>query len=155
MEEKEKNKIVKIEIDTSDFPKEKLLTKYADDVELSKRVATVVEMFSQGYQRRDIVEYGTKKWGVTIRMVDHYISWAKEDIIQSIQLLQLDSVELHSARLLDLRQKAVEEKDYRLALDIEKEFAKLQGLYKPTEKKVSVESKAITINYIKPLPDGN
>lgn len=164
-EKKEENKIfkdidpIKIqkmaeEVDTSKFPVDKTTEKgIANDYQTELRIAEVVRMLLEGYQTFKIYEHGQDQWKIGTRMIDNYIRKAKECVIENVKLMEVNSIEHHTAFLLQLRQKAMESGNFKDALACHKELAKVHGLYKPVEKKLDITTTNVTININRPKID--
>lgn len=97
---------------------------------INQRVAEVSEMLINGVNRASIVHYSSDNWDISERQVDKYISKAREliqsDIIKNLEFDYAKSIKRYES----LYQKAIEIKDYRLALTVNKEITQLQGLSK-------------------------
>ena len=60
--------------------------KKSTKVEVQIRVNRVVRMLSNGAVRSEIVQYGTKEWGVSDRAVDEYIRKARDMLIEDFEI---------------------------------------------------------------------
>lgn len=97
---------------------------------ITQRVSKVSELLIKGANRDTILQNTSNLWNVSNRQIDSYISKAREVIKQSIiKNLEYDYAKAIT-RYENLYNKAIEEKDYRLALSINKEITVLQGLHK-------------------------
>ncbi|MDR0228744.1 MAG: hypothetical protein LBI72_06750 [Flavobacteriaceae bacterium] len=102
----------------------------ADKNTVQQRLGQIGTLLINGEKRENIVLYSSEKWSIGERQVDKYIARAKGLIEKSIK----KSIEYDYAKAIrryeDLYSKAIEEKDYRLAVSINKEITTLQGLNK-------------------------
>jgi len=99
-------------------------------ITVNERVMKVADMLIGGKSRISIIHYGSDTWSVGERQVEKYLAKARELIKGGIvKNLEFDYAKA-IRRYEDLYQKAIDEKDYRLALSINKELTVLQGLHK-------------------------
>src|SRR5690606_8390786 len=99
-------------------------------ITVNERVMKVADMLIEGKSRISIIHYGSDTWSVGERQVEKYLAKARELIKGGIvKNLEFDYAKA-IRRYEDLYQKAIDEKDYRLALSINKELTVLQGLHK-------------------------
>lgn len=97
---------------------------------INQRVIKVANMLIEGKSRISIVHYSSENWNIGERQVHKYITKARELIkAEIVKNLEFDYAKA-TRRYEDLYQKAIDEKDYRLALSINKELTVLQGLNK-------------------------
>lgn len=102
----------------------------SNQITLKQRVSKVAELLLNGLSRVDIVQYASKKWKVTDRQADTYISKAKDEIESSISRKVEFNYAKAERRFENILRKALERGDLRTALTTTKEIATLQGLYK-------------------------
>ena len=106
----------------------------SDKVTYDTRVRAVISLMHRGWDSPRIVENGCKTWAVSHQAVYGYIKTAR----QRIAALYEHKLESIAGEILsrhdDLREKGYADNDFRLILDVDKEDAKLLGLY-PAEKK--------------------
>jgi hypothetical protein len=98
------------------------------DAEIQLRVQTVTAMILQGYSRANIVQYGSKKWKVTERQVDDYISASKAEIKASTDISKEEQIELAKARYNDLYQKNYKSFDFKECRAVQDSLNKMLGL---------------------------
>lgn len=114
---------------------------------VNQRVVETSDMLIEGKSRASIIHYGSDVWNVGERQIDKYIAKAREVIKDEVvRNLEFDFAKAIK-RYEDLYKKALEEKDYRLALSVNKEIASLQGL-----NKVQIEHSG-NIEFISNIPD--
>jgi len=107
--------------------------KKATVAEKKQRIRYVYEALLSDYNRADIIQHAAKKWGVQTRMADGYIAEATAIIKQEVEQQQAEGFVKHLARRRFYRNKAIVGNDLRLALEIDRDEAKLLGLY-PSDK---------------------
>lgn len=99
-------------------------------ITVNERVMKVANMLIEGKSRISIIHYGSDTWSVGERQVEKYLAKARElikgEIVKNLEFDYAKAIR----RYEDLYQKAIDEKDYRLALSINKELTVLQGLHK-------------------------
>lgn len=95
-----------------------------------KRIAEVSEMLIEGKSRAHIVQYSSDNWNIGERQTDKYISKAREYLLSEIKRdIEYDYAKAMK-RFESLYNKAIDKKDYKLALAINKEICAIQGLHK-------------------------
>lgn len=112
-----------------------------------ERVAKTAELLLKASSREVIVQYASKNWKVTDRQADTYIKRAREIIEGSVKRKVEFDYAMALRRYEDLYSKAMSKKDYRLATNVNKEIATLQGLYK-----TQIEQSS-TFSFINNIPD--
>lgn len=99
-------------------------------ITVNERVMKVADMLIEGKSRISIIHYGSDAWNVGERQIEKYLAKARElikgEIVKNLEFDYAKAIR----RYEDLYQKAIDEKDYRLALSINKELTVLQGLHK-------------------------
>ncbi len=103
-----------------------------DQAEKEKRVYEISLMLRRK-SRPFILGYIRENWHLKTAQADNYIRMARKEWRRYFEKLQGDGLSYHMAQLRDLKDKAHQQKDLRLVLDIIKEEAKLLDLY-PAEK---------------------
>lgn len=103
----------------------------ANKAEMALRVEAVRGLLLTGYPTHEILRLVAEKWGVADRTVEYYIAQARRSILEASEERKVEVVAEHIEMRRNLLRKAHEGKDYRLALDILKDEAKLLGLYAP------------------------
>lgn len=101
----------------------------ATKAQKQQRIRIIYEMLLVDTSRSDIVQFGAKNWGVASRQMDKYIAESNNIIAQEAGRIQQEAFEQHLVKRANLRFKALEEGDRRLAFDILKDEAKLLDLY--------------------------
>src|SRR5687768_14689658 len=102
----------------------------ADNAEVSRRVEEVLRIRLDGAQLHDIVQYASGKgWGVSDRQVPTYIQRADALLVERQDKSRRKVIALHLARRETLYARAVNAADYRTALAVLADDAKLRGLY--------------------------
>ena len=100
--------------------KEEVLNRY---VEIEKL------MIDEGKTYNDLVEYCRKNWGIRHAMTSRYIAGVRKKWEEHIESDRQKNFDEAIKRREGLRKKAIEKEDMRLALEIEKDISKIQGLY--------------------------
>ena len=112
-----------------------------------KRISETASLLINGYNREDIVQHSSKNWRIGERQTDKYIQEAKVIIANSVNKNVAYDFGKSVRRFEELYKKAMENKDIRTALTVNKELATLQGLYK-----IQVEHSG-EIKFISSVPD--
>jgi len=119
------------------------------DAEVQLRINHIYCMVVQGETRKDIVQYGSKKWDVSHRTIDEYLNRVHEEIKQaygkeykeaiiSKQLLMLD----------DLYKKNYTNEDFKECRSLIETKSKLLGLNEPEKRQVANEETSIKIEIV-------
>jgi hypothetical protein len=110
--------------------------KKATALETAKRIEVVLGLRLEGSSFREIVAVAARQgWGINERQIRTYIQRADELIVQEQKGKLRDLIALHLARRELLYARAVKAEDYRTALAILEDDAKLRGLYPDKELK--------------------
>jgi hypothetical protein len=110
-------------------PKTKTSPK-ADNAEVLKRVEEVLRIRLDGAQFHDIVQYAAEKgWGLKDRQIRTYIRRADALLVERQDTSRKRVIARHLAQRQALYARAVNAADYRTALAILADEAKLRGLY--------------------------
>lgn len=117
----------------------KKVRRKANKTQIALRVQQVATWLLDGLSYSDIVKRGQKKWGLSPRPVERYISKAKEQIEASSATEIKGATTLAIYRLMDLYEKSVDEGDYKTALDIIKTQNRMLGLNAPEQ----IEAKTV------------
>jgi len=107
------------------------MTGRSTDAETIERVNKIYQLLIQGWHRPEILQFGVKTWGISERSVDEYIRYANTDIKKNAEAKQKRALNYMLNRHSDLISRAYTEGNLRLALDVDREDAKLMGLYAP------------------------
>jgi len=113
------------------------LTGKASNIEKEKRINVVYELMLMGYPVPVILQ-NIAPWGLSKRQNQYYIKWATQRIHEVAAAAQKDAALQMLARHADLRKKMYAAAQHRDVLEVDKEDAKLMGLY-PTEKSVNLD----------------
>src|SRR5262245_46650457 len=114
--------------------------KKSDKAEIARRVEEVLRIRLDGAQFHDIVQHGSEKgWGVTDRQIRKYIARADELLVERQDKSRKKVIARHLAQRMALFARAVNAADYRTALAILADEAKLRGLYPEKEIKELVK----------------
>lgn len=111
----------------------------ANKVQLALRVQQVATWLLDGVSYTEVVKRGQQKWGLSPRPVEKYISKAKEQIEASSATEIRSATTLAIYRLMELYQKAMDEGDFKVALDVIKTQNRMLGLNAPEK----VETKTV------------
>ena len=107
----------------------------ATSAEVSQRVEEVLRIRLDGAQFHDIVQYASERaWGVSERQLWNYVRKADELLAARRDKRRGRTLALHFARREALYARAVNAADYRTALAVLSDLAKLGGLYPPAPK---------------------
>lgn len=114
---------------------------------VNERIEKTSQLMIDGKSRADIIQFSSENWKIGERQVDKYIAKAREfiqsEITRNIEFDYAKSIK----RYENLYQKAIECKDYKLALSVNKEISNLQGL-----SKVQIEHSG-NVEFISNIPD--
>lgn len=119
----------------------------ADKNTINLRVSIVAKHLIEGKSRAEIMHLSATNWNVRKRQTDKYIAKARELISNENKKNVRYDYGKALKRYELLYSKAMEEKDYRLALSVNKEISQLQGL-----NKIEVEHSG-SIEFISNIPD--
>lgn len=86
-----------------------------------------------------IIEYMIKTWGIEKAQAYKYINKARKEWERYFKNLKRAGMGYHISQMRELKDQALEEEDTRLVLDIDKEEAKLMGIYPSEKHKIEVE----------------
>ncbi|MFJ1474638.1 hypothetical protein ACILE9_10300 [Capnocytophaga cynodegmi] len=114
---------------------------------VSKRVKEIADMLILGYNRDLILQNTSKKWKISDRQIDTYISKARILIEQSVKKQVAYDYAKAIRRYEELYRLNIEKEDYKTALSVNKELTTLQGLFK-----IEVEHSG-NIEFICNIPD--
>jgi len=104
-----------------------------DKITHEHRIQAVLAMIHRGWSSQRIVENGCKTWDISHQAVYGYIKTARNRIAELYKHKLGSMAGEILSRHDDLREKGYAGGDHRLVLDVDKEDAKLLGLY-PAEK---------------------
>ena len=111
-----------------------------DQIQKEKRIYEISLMLRRK-PNSFIVEYIRQNWGIEKAQAFNYIALAREEWKKYFEKVKGDGISYHISELREIKDKAWEKKDLRLAFDIAKEEMKIMGIY-PTEKhKFELEGK--------------
>lgn len=114
----------------------------ADQVEIARRVEMVRILLISGVPSSRIAQNRAEEWGVNERQLWKYIARARKEIEALSQEEKEYTKAEHLAFRRLLRQRSLDSKDLRMALDAAKDEAKLLGLYAPDELNVNWREQA-------------
>jgi len=115
----------------------------ADAITYEERVNTVLSLIYRGWQTQKIVPNISKLWSITDKQARNYVYTARARIEAMYKRAQQHGFEEMIARHNDLRDKGYQDKDHRLVLEVDKEDAKLLGLYAPERHEVNLSGDAL------------
>lgn len=111
-----------------------------DQIQKEKRIYEISLMLRRK-PNSFIVEYIRQNWGIKKAQAFNYIALAREEWKKYFEKVKGDGISYHISELREIKDKAWEKDDLRLAFDIAKEEMKIMGIY-PTEKhKFELEGK--------------
>lgn len=126
----------------------KTLSIKADNAEIAQRVEEVLRIRLDGAQLHDILHYAAEKaWGVEERQLRTYMQRADELLVERLESDRRKLIARHIAQREALFARAVNAADYRTALAILTDEAKLRGLYPDETVEVKLRP-AIDVNLI-------
>ncbi len=112
-------------MDTDKPPK-----KRADAAEVARRVDEVLRLLLDGAAHHDVVTYASEKgWGVNDRQVRTYIQRADALLVERLDKKRKPVIARGVAQRQALFARAINAADYRTALAVLADLAKLRGLY--------------------------
>jgi hypothetical protein len=103
----------------------------SDDATVHERTDQVYQLIIQGWRSSAIVRHCSDSWGITERQVQDYIKYARADIRKRATEIQKNGLKDMLNRHDDLRSRAYKINDLRLVIEIDREDAKLLGIYSP------------------------
>jgi hypothetical protein len=103
--------------------------KEADKIEVERRLRQVEDWIIKGLSIRKMVENGIKEWGIKQAQIYRYVNRIFEQWKEENNEISADNYNKAIKRREFIYNKAVEEKDWLLALKTEKDIRELQGLY--------------------------
>ena len=102
----------------------------ADAAEVAIRVEEVLQIILDGAAYPDVVQYSAEKqWGIQERQIRNYMSRAYELLTERQEKKRGRLIAIHTARREKLYARSVNAADYRTALAVLADLAKLQNLY--------------------------
>ncbi len=106
----------------------------SDAAAVAIRVEEILRIRLDGAQLHDVVEYAAEKgWGLKERQIRNYIRRADELLVERQDKSRKQVVARHLAQRQALYARAVNAADYRTALAILSDEAKMRGLYPEKE----------------------
>lgn len=104
------------------------MTEKSTQAEVMQRIAEVYELLLRHVTRGQIVQYGSKAWGISLRQVDKYIARAKKLLYEDTKET-LDKKKNRILHELDyLYSEAFRKGQMQTCLEIKRTQAKLEGL---------------------------
>jgi ribosome-binding ATPase YchF (GTP1/OBG family) len=114
------------------------------DLAVAVRVNEIVQMFLNGFRPSEIKAFITQSYDVSEWTVDKNIKQARAIILEDLSKDREASLAEALAIRRRLRKEAIESGDNKLALEILKDEAKIQGLYD----EVQSHSHTIEVSYV-------
>lgn len=100
---------------------------------VAKRIEEVTKLLVHGAEFEDIRQIATTRgWGVSDRQIRRYMKWALERMAKDASRDRRQVLGLHLKKRRALYAQSIRGDNHRLALQIIRDEAKLQGLYPPT-----------------------
>lgn len=103
----------------------------AGKVQMSLRLQQVATWMLEGHRTKDVMKLGADKWGVSERTVERYVKDAKDQIEAMAATEFKSATTLALYRLMELYHAAIEDGDYKTALDVVKTQNRMLGLNAP------------------------
>lgn len=108
-----------------------------DRAEYLRRIDAVLRIRLDGAQFHDVLQFASEKgWNLSERQLRNYMQAADNQLAQDQQTGRRRIIALHMGRREALYARAVNTGDYRTALAVLGDLAKLQGLYGEQAQKV-------------------
>ena len=119
-----------------------MANKEVDKLEYQKRVHQI-SLLMNSKPTPFIIEFIIQKWGIKKAQAYNYIKAARKEWQKHFLNVKKNGMGYHLNKRKEIRSKAIDAGDYRLALDADKDEAKLMGIY-PAEK-MEVTKKVIQL----------
>ncbi len=113
--------------------------KKSTEAEYETRVRAVYELLLSGMPRPDIIQHAAENWDVESRQTSSYIRSARAELKKHSELIKKDAMTMAIARREALYYLAMDNNDFRLALEVDKELSKLLGLYEPAKQEIVIK----------------
>jgi len=91
------------------------MAKKATNYEIILRVTRIIDFVLDGLSRYEIVQFGSKEWGITNRQVDDYIAYANKRISRMAEKIEEQSFNRIRNRLERQYRRAIQKGDGMLA----------------------------------------
>jgi hypothetical protein len=114
------------------------MSKKVDQIEKEKRVYEISLMLRRK-PNSYIVEHIRQKWGIKKAQAFNYIALAREEWRKYFEKVRGDGISYHISELRELKDKAWDKEDFRLAFDIAKEEMRIMGIYPIERHKLYLE----------------
>jgi len=108
----------------------------ATEAEVIERTNVVAELLVRGADRQRVLQYAATNWGLADRQADTYIAKANKAIAESAAVERDHEIGRGLRRLHYLYNRAVQEGNLRIALEVVRETNKMLGLNAPTQVEV-------------------
>jgi len=115
----------------------------SDAALIDQRVNLIFDLICRGWRTARIVRYVAASWGITERQVENYVARAREQMQALHEQTQADGLARMLARHDDLRDRAYTAGDHWLILALDKEDAKLLGMYPRQAVEVDLNGRSI------------
>jgi hypothetical protein len=111
-------------------------SKKADNATVAQRVEEVLRIRLDGAEYHDILQYAAEKgWGINERQIRTYIQRADDLLVERQECSRKRTIARHVAQRQALYARCVNAADFRTALAILADLAKLRGIYPDQEMK--------------------
>lgn len=107
------------------------MRKKATAVQKLMRTQQVASWMLDGLTYTEVMKRGAKKWGLSTRSIERYIDSAREQVESMAATEIRGATTLALQRLTELYFQAVDEKDFKTALDVVKTQNRMLGLNAP------------------------
>ena len=97
---------------------------------LLQRIREISKLLINGNNRDSIIQYSSMNWNIGERQTDKYIQKARETIETSIKKSIGYDYAKAVCRYEELYKQSIDRKDYKTAVNINKELSNLQGISK-------------------------
>lgn len=118
-------------------------------IEIEARVQQVRKFLLEGKSSIDIGSYGSESWNLSSRQTRKYIRRAAKEISKSLEDDFICTLEFHIDARKNLLAYATHISDFKLALSILQDIAKLSGLY-VERSEIDITSKGKIVHDLSP-----
>ena len=101
----------------------------ASKMEIMRRISRARMSLLSGIPSERLVQIMSTEYEVTTRQARRYVRWAREEIQEILEQTATEHLAEHIALRRDVRFRAYQKDDFRMALESAKDEAKLLGLY--------------------------
>lgn len=123
--------------------------------QLRRRINKVYKLLLQGWTYTDLIQFSSKEWGISPRQTSKYIAAATKEIEETAIEVRQNAFNELLASHKEMKKTANSAMDLRLVLDIDKEDAKLLGLYAASKNfNLDIDLSSLTDEQLIAIRDG-